>query len=91
VGINPLQSLYKRKTKIISRVPSATANALGKAGVGGNLREAIFGATIALPLVMTVTVKAAGAPVLRTFEAGAWHVAPKGAPVQVKEMVRGQV
>ena len=71
VGINPLQSLYKRKTKIISRVPSATANAPDQPGVGGNLREAIFGATIALPLVMTVTVKAAGAPVLRITEAGA--------------------
>ena len=71
VGINPLQSVYKRKTKIISRVPSTTANAPGKAAVGGNLREAIFGATIALPLVMTVTVKAAGAPVLRITEAGA--------------------
>jgi hypothetical protein len=42
---------------------------------------------IALPLVTTVTVKGAGAPVLRTTEAGAWHVAPKGAPVQVKEIV----
>ncbi len=55
--------------------------------VGGDLREVILGATIAPPLVTTVTVKAAGAPVLRTTEAGAWQVAPKSAPVQVKETV----
>lgn len=58
--------------------------------MGGDLREVILGATRATsapPLVTTVTVKAAGAPVLRTTEAGVWHVAPKGAPVQVKEMV----
>lgn len=60
-------------------------NAPGKAG--GDLREVILGATIAFPLVTTVTVKVAGAPVLRTTEVGAWQVAPKGAPVQVKEMV----
>jgi hypothetical protein len=42
---------------------------------------------IALPLVTTVTVKDAGAPVLSTTEAGAWQVAPKGAPVQVKKIV----
>ena len=58
-------------------------NAPGKGGVGGDLREVILGATIAPPLVTTVTEKAAGAPVLRTTEAGAWHVAPRGAPVQV--------
>jgi hypothetical protein len=47
----------------------------------------VFGAPIAPPLVTTVTVKVACAPVLRTTEAGGWHVAPKGAPVQVKETV----
>lgn len=62
-------------------------NAPGKAGERGDLRKAIFGASIALPLVTTVTVNAAGAPTLRTTVAGAWQVAPKGAPVQVKEMV----
>jgi len=81
------QSRHKRKNKIKKRVPSATVNAPGNAGVCDDLRELIFGATIALPLVRTVTVKAAGAPTLRTTEAGAWQVAPKGAPVQVKEMV----
>jgi hypothetical protein len=55
--------------------------------VCGNLREMIFGVVIAPPLVTTVTVKAAGAPTLRVTEAGAWHIAPKGAPVHVKEMV----
>ena len=59
----------------------------GRAGVCGDLREELFGARSAAPLVATVFVKAAGAPVLRTTEAGAWQVAPKGAPVQVKEMV----
>src|ERR1700686_4374008 len=68
-------------------MPSATVNAPGKVGVRGGLREAIVGATIALPVVSTVTVKVAGTPVLKTTEAGAWHVAAKGAPVQVKEMV----
>ena len=80
-------SRYKRKTRIKSRVPNATVNAPGEAGMCGHLREVISEAAMALPLVRTVTVKAAGAPTLRSTEAGAWHVAPKGAPVQVREMV----
>lgn len=62
-------------------------NAPGKVGGCGDLREVIFGARIALPLESTVTAKVAGTPVFSTTEAGAWHVAPRGAPVQMKEMV----
>ena len=60
---------------------SAPVNTPGAVGGCGTLREVNFGATIALPLVVTVTVNAAGAPVLRTTVDGAWQVAPKGAPV----------
>jgi len=68
-------------------VLTATKNTAGNAGVFGDLCEVIFGVTNALPLVSTVTVKAVGTPTLRTTEAGAWQVAAKGAPVQVKETV----
>lgn len=70
-----------------NRTLSAAANGFGDTVVGGERREAVFGAPIAPPLVTTVTVKVACAPVLRTTEAGGWHVAPEGAPVQVKETV----
>ena len=63
--VDASHSRYKRKTTIKSRVLSATINAPGEAGVCGDLREMIFGASMALPLVTTVTVKAAGAPTLR--------------------------
>jgi len=43
----PHAAACKRKTKIKSKVPSATVIAPGKAGVRGNLREVILGATIA--------------------------------------------
>ena len=86
-GVDAPHSRFKRKINRESSVLSATVNAPGEAGVCGDLPAVIFGATIAPPLVSTVTVKDAGAPVLITTEDGAWHVAPKGAPVQVRERV----
>jgi len=87
MGVDAPQSRYKRKTKIKSSVPRAKAIAPVAAGVCGDLRGVIFGATIAPPLVSTVTVKGARAQVLKTTVAGAWHIAPRGAPVQVTEIV----
>ena len=51
----------------------------------GLKRHGVDGGSIAAPLVDTVTVKSAGAPLAIATVAGTWHVAPSGAPLQASD------
>lgn len=68
-------------------MPNVTVRIVGSAGAWGGLRAEMSGNIKAPPLVGTITVKEAGVPVFSVTLVGALQVAPRGAPVQVKETV----
>src|SRR5256885_6289423 len=54
---------------------------------GRTKRCGIEGGNMAPPLVDTVTVKGAGAPLAIETVGGTWHAAPSGAPLQASDTV----
>src|SRR5258708_366712 len=73
--------LANTKTRAIARRINTRISSPGTKGPG------IEGGSTAAPLVDTVTVNSAGAPLAIATVAGTWHVAPSGAPEQASDTV----
>src|SRR5713226_3129319 len=72
---------------MVTKRRAKTSSKSTRIRAGGAKRHGIDGGSTATPLVDTVTVNGAGAPLAIATVAGTWHVAPSGVPLQASDTV----